>query len=247
MTAWTCDYIVVGREVGEQGTPHLQGYIELANPAKFSTMHNKLPRAHWETRAKRATAHQAAAYCKKEENLLIERGEITHQGERTDLKRVAELVKEKKTLTEIAESHPVEVIKYHRGIETLISTTMTNRSAEVPPTVIWIWGKTGVGKTRSVHENHDAKDIYIKDGTQWWNGYTQQEAILIDDFDGKWPLRDLLRLLDRYAYQGQYKGGYIPINSPYIYITSDKAPDSYWWGEELEQIKRRVSYTFNFL
>lgn len=75
----------------------------------------------------------------------------------------------------------------------------------------------------------------------WWDGYEQQEAIIIDDFDGKWPYRDLLRLLDRYPYQGQYKGGYVKINSPYIYITCEYSPSFFWRGNEFAQIHRRLS------
>lgn len=96
------------------------------------------------------------------------------------------------------------------------------------------------------------KTYYIKDGTQWWDEYEQQEAIIIDDFDGKWPFRDLLRLLDRYPYQGQFKGGYVPINSPFIYITCEHPPDWFWGpmakapltgdrsANELAQMLRRI-------
>ena len=81
----------------------------------------------------------------------------------------------------------------------------------------------------------------MKDGTPWWDGYTNQDVILIDDFDGKWPFRDLLRLLDRYPYQGQIKGGYVKINSPHIYITCEFPPaDIYQPGNELNQIIRRL-------
>lgn len=108
-----------------------------------------------------------------------------------------------------------------------------------PPKVIWLWGKSGTGKTRRAVET--CKTFYIKDGTQWWDGYEQQEAIIIDDFDGKWPFRDLLRLLDRYPYQGQFKGGYVKINSPYIFITCEYHPSYFWEGNELKQITRRVA------
>jgi len=74
----------------------------------------------------------------------------------------------------------------------------------------------------------------------WWDGYEQQEAIIIDDFDGKWPYRDLLRLLDRYPYQGQFKGGYFKVNSPYIYITCEFAPSYFWQGNEYAQVFRRL-------
>jgi hypothetical protein len=37
-----------GEEIGDNGNPHLQGYIEFKNPKKFQTLKNFLPRAHWE-------------------------------------------------------------------------------------------------------------------------------------------------------------------------------------------------------
>lgn len=36
----------IGKEVGEQGTPHLQGYLELKDKKRFTYLKNILPRAH---------------------------------------------------------------------------------------------------------------------------------------------------------------------------------------------------------
>lgn len=234
-------YMVMGREVGENGTPHIQGYIEFYKPKDLSALKKINDRVHWEKRL--GTAREAATYCKKELN-FYEDGEMSRQGARTDLAKVAELVKAKKTIKEIAEECPVEYIKYNRGISALINAGYKNRERLSPPEIIWLWGKTGVGKTRWAFDEH-GEDVYIKDGTQWWDGYTQQEAIIIDDFDGKWPVRDLLRLLDRYPYQGQVKGGYVHINSPFIYITSDSRPDTYWDKGIWSQIERRICNIIN--
>lgn len=51
---------VVQEERGEEGTPHLQGYIHFKNQIAFSTIKQWNPRCHWE-RA-RSVAH-AVAYC----------------------------------------------------------------------------------------------------------------------------------------------------------------------------------------
>lgn len=227
-------YMVIGKEVGESGTPHLQGYVEFLNSKKLATLKNINSRIHWERRF--GTAKQAATYCKKEGN-FIEIGEMSQQGKRSDLDDVVEMVEKNATSSEIAECFPKQYMMYGNGIERLKAVRYTDRTE--PPCVTWLWGKTGTGKTRTAVESHSS--FYIKDGTQWWNGYEQQEAIIIDDFDGRWPYRDFLRLLDRYPYQGQFKGGYIKINSPFIYITCEYPPEHFWVDNELAQVKRRLT------
>lgn len=254
MLALECDYIIIGKEVGAEGTPHFQGYVEWKTPKRLTTLKKLDERVHWE--ARKGTAEQAATYCKKGEQtkeewdkmgemgpnfgknaVIFEYGTISKQGKRTDLDTVGAMVVAGAPLAEIAKAHPGTYIKYARGIKELKATLMTHRSTK--PTVTWTWGLTGVGKTRSVIEAHPSH--YIKDGTKWWDGYEQQEAIIIDDFDSLcWPFRDLLRLLDFYKYQGQIKGGFVPINSKYIHITCEHAPSTLWSGNDLAQVLRRI-------
>lgn len=249
-------YLVFGKEMGESKTPHLQGYVEFANARTGKSM-KKLHtgKTHWEVRL--GTPEEASAYCKKGEQpheewtaegakgpnygkcaIVVEIGKLPKQGKRTDLDDVADLIVEGASTREVAHTYPATYIKYHKGIEALKSKMFEPRKTK--PTVIWRWGETGTGKTRAAFESHES--VYIKDGTHWWDGYEQQDAIIIDDFDGKWPFRDLLRLLDHYPYQGQYKGGYIHINSPTVYITCDRPPSMLGYGEkELSQLLRRIN------
>lgn len=239
-----CKYSVTGRETGEEkGTPHIHSYMEFGKPVRFQTMKNNFPRADIEPR--KGTAKQAIAYCKKQGD-FTEKGEPSKQGHRTDLDEVAEAVMRGDPIPTIAQAFPTTFIRCHRGIEHFRETLQKHRDRENPPTVIWIYGQSGTGKSRLPHDIHGDTCVYIKDGTQWWNNYTQQEAIVIDDFDGKWPYRELLRLIDRYAFQGQTKGGYVKINSPYIYITCEYPPERFWSNNELAQIKRRITHTFEF-
>lgn len=229
-----CKYIVFGYEVGESGTKHLQGYVEFTHGKTLSAVkkYTGCPSIHLETR--KGTPEQAATYCKKDKN-FTEKGIISHQGKRTDLDDVAEAIVDK-SFDPL--DFPVMMIKFHKGIDALLNCTMKDR--EHKPYIEWRFGDTGVGKTHGVIQKHGIENCYIKDGTMWWNNYSQQDVILIDDFDGNWPFRDLLRLLDHYPYQGQYKGGYIKICSDYIYITCEYPPDHYYNGTQLLQIKRRI-------
>lgn len=268
IAAWDCKYLIYGREKAEKtGTPHLQGYVEWKRPKEWKTLKNMHPRIHWESR--QGSQEQAIKYCMKGEQThaewmaaawngpnygknadTTERGERNESGKRTDLEDVAKMVLAKAPIQEIASKHPTQYILYNKGIDRLIETQYKHRDAA--PYIEWRWGPAGTGKTTEPAERH-ANAYYVKDGTMWWNGYTQQEAIIIDDFDGKWPFRDLLRLMDQTPYQGQTKGGYVAVNSPYIYITCE-FPPSHWWGPNsinagntelgtqnaLDQVMRRI-------
>lgn len=55
---------IMGEEVGEEGTPHLQGYVEWPNQVRFETLKLASERAHWEkAKAKRA---ENVKYCSKD-------------------------------------------------------------------------------------------------------------------------------------------------------------------------------------
>lgn len=241
-------FLVYQIERGENGTEHIQALIYYANPRTWPK--KRYPRAHIEV------THDIEAgikYCSKTETRI--RGPYTsgtkpEQGKRTDLEACAIAICNGSTIKEIAVTNPSLYVKYHKGLKALKEEIEDKeRDINNPPKVYWYWGGTGLGKTRTAIEKHVS--YYIKDGTQWWNNYQRQDAIIIDDFDGKWPFRDLLRLLDRYPYQGQTKGGYININSPYIYITCEHHPKDIWkWDSEsnmLGQILRRITEIKHFV
>lgn len=255
-------YIVFGRERGESnGTPHLQGYIEWGSAKRIEALKKLHPKISWHARL--GTSKQASDYCKKGEQTheewaqgrdkgpnfgknasVVELGEISTPGKpkATDekfaqLNRIAEMIHDGATLTEINHEHTATFIRFHKGIEASINLMQNHRIDR--PKVFWRYGTTGVGKSYKVRIEHPIH--YVKDGTQWWDGYTQQPTILIDDFDGHWPFRDFLRLTDEGQYQGQYKGGYVKINSPNIFITCEHPPWTIWpRGNELAQVLRRL-------
>lgn len=239
LLTWDCKYMVIGQEIGKNGTPHLQGYIEFEKPKRLSTIKKENERIHWETR--KGNAKQASEYCKKE-GKWVEKGKMSEQGKRNDLIEACDDIKNGISLKEIALKNSTTYVKYYKGLEKLKNFMIEPRTE--PPYIEWRWGEFGTGKSRYVWDSYDIDDIYNKDNTKWWDGYSGQKVILIDDFDAKeWNYRDLLRLLDRYPYQGQTKGGYVNINSPYIYITCEFSPDQIWTHQsEKGQILRRVTH-----
>lgn len=114
-------YGIVGREVGDSGTPHLQGFVILDRSRRLSYLRRKF-QAHWTRRHARSTNEQARDYCKKDGD-FDEFGTFpeTGQGRRTDL---AEYLAWADSFTEehgrapsspdIAKHQPLAYIKFPR-------------------------------------------------------------------------------------------------------------------------------------
>lgn len=69
--------------------------------------------------------------------------------------------------------------------------------------VTFIWGPTGVGKTRSVRETVPPEKLYSAtlSGRDPFGKYAFEPVLLLDEFRGDFPLAELLQLLDRYPVQ----------------------------------------------
>lgn len=227
-------YLIYGKEVGESGTPHLQGFLTLKRASRMSALKKILPTAHWE--ASKAT-DAAINYCMKDGDYTII--DNRHQGARNDLKSVASALKDN-GIEHVVELYPECYIKYHSGIEKLSQFTQKDR--DFKPKVTWIYGPTGSGKTRYVYDTH--KDsIWCSGKTlQWWDGYNNQDTVLLDDFRADFcTFHELLRILDRYPYTVQVKGSTRKLNSKNIYITSCYHPSKvYQTREDVQQLLRRI-------
>lgn len=77
-------YIVFGKEVGESGTPHLQGYVEFSRRLRLNQVKDLLgSRIFAEKR--RGTGGEASSYCKKDGNFQEFGTMNVGQGARMDL------------------------------------------------------------------------------------------------------------------------------------------------------------------
>lgn len=230
------NYIVVGKEIGENQTPHLQGYIELENAKSFKAIKKIFPeKTHLEPR--KGTALQASDYCKKDGDYFEAGGMSKPQGFRSDLEGAIETIQTKRSLKAVAEEHPHTFIKFSKGLSQYFVASLPKRTD--PPICYWFYGKSGTGKTREAYTY--STDIYSKNpDSKWWDGYEQNECVLLDDLRREhFPLTTLLRWFDRYPCQVEYKGGMMELNSKIMIVTSDEAPHHWYQGNDLEQLRRR--------
>lgn len=59
------DYYIFGKEVGAEGTPHLQFMICFKTQKSLVALKKLLPRAHLEVKSRNSTMLEASNYCKK--------------------------------------------------------------------------------------------------------------------------------------------------------------------------------------
>lgn len=242
---WQLDvkYLVFGHEEGENGTPHLQGYVEFNKKIRMAQAKKLLgDRVHVEKRL--GTAKQASDYCKKGGKDIFEKGTMGGQGHRSDLDRVRQLALEggMRSVTETASYQQIRTAE--------IFLTYNESARDFKPKVTWICGPSGAGKTRLAKEMCGEDDLYMKVGVnKWWNGYDAHENVIIDDFrPDTISFVNLLGILDRYEFRVETKGGMRQLLAKQIIITAIESPQEMYrfqQNEPLEQLLRRIDEIIN--
>lgn len=237
-------YILLAKEVGQGGTPHIQGVISFCTNKRRSALQRINPRIHWE----RVIDFEAAVnYCLKEDTSPFIKDK-REQGSRNDMKDACAIVVAK-GYKAVARDFPSQFVRYHGGFRALRAATLEPRDPAVAPVVRWIYGDTGTGKSRYVHTYcaEAGKTLFVAhDTAKWWDGYEQQDVVLIDDMRASFcRFSDFLRLIDRYPRDVEVKGGFVPLNSDF-FITSQYPPTAVYnsesrSGEDIRQLLRRIT------
>lgn len=245
-------YAIWQLESGTQGTHHFQGYLELCKPARFTQVRDEcgLEGAHFEPR--QGSPDQARDYCRKLESRIGGPWEFgtweKSQGKRSDLERVSEMLKSGALAAEIASECTSSYIRYHRGIaETRrILFPPAHRDPERPCRVTLLLGPSGCGKSSTIRRLAPP-DAYWKDNGKWWDGYTGQSDVILDDMSGcTMAYGPWKRTLDRYPYTVEFKGGSCPLSATNFWLSSCSLPDK-WWNKEVvrdyrfDEIARRIT------
>lgn len=235
-----CIYGIIGKEVGENGTPHLQGYFNFVRKVRLNQMKAIQPRAHFER--SKGSDLENKMYCSKEKN-FVEYGQPSCQGQRNDLTVAITCLRENRgDLKRCAEENPETFVKYFRGLTHWAQMVDIVPRRDFKTDVYVIVGPPGTGKSRLAASLYS--DNYYKPRGTWWDGYHGQYCVIIDDFYGWMPYDDLLRVTDRYPHKVPFKGGFAEFSSHVIVITSNKIPRDWYTFEKFMPTAMYRRFTF---
>lgn len=106
------------------------------------------------------------------------------------------------------------------------------------------WGKTATGKSSRAWREAGVGAYSKTPSTKFWDGYRDEEHVVIDEFRGQIAIHHLLRWTDRYPVIVEIKGGAIPLSAKKFWITSNLSPDQWYPNEDQETVdalKRRLN------
>lgn len=234
-------YMCVGHEVGDSGTPHLQGYVQFKDAKTISSLKKVNKAIHWEIA--RGSADQASEYCKKD-GKFWEIGEMgSGQGFRTDLEVARQQILNNTPQIEIANENFFLWVQYGRRLEEYRSLVQPRRSWKSD--VIIFWGESGTGKSRKANELYPNADR-ITYQHPFFLGYTNNDVVIFDDFDpATMPVQVWLEICDRYPKKINVKGSEKEWNPKTIVFTSNHDP-KFWYGNDEVRIQRRITINEEF-
>lgn len=231
-------YSVIGKEVGESGTPHMQGYFVLKSAKTLSAIIKCLPGFHLEVR--RGSHEQAREYCIKDGDFLEEGTPPLSQSQKgkneIDRWELARSAAQKGNLDDI----PADIYtRYYRTLKEIKKDHMVKPADGDDVCGTWYYGEAGAGKSRQARV--DFPDAYDKMANKWWDGYQMEENVIIDDLDkNHHVLAHHLKLwTDRYSFLGETKGGAIAIRPARICVTSQYGIDDIWDDQETRDALHR--------
>lgn len=238
---------IVCEEKHEDGSPHLHAYVKLETGVThvqaptyfdFNNHHgNYQPARSWRA---------CQEYVKKDGNYVTFNLEID-SAQQKKAKRNRELIE--RPISELVDSGVITILQAPALKKAkLVYEECKNNNFEVKSDEkrgIWIYGPPGVGKS---YKARQYEDLYIKAQNKWWDGYTGQKNVLIDDFDRQGEcLSHYLKIWsDVYKATGEVKGGTVNLNYNKIIITSNYSIDEIFCNDSVvcDAIKRRFDIEY---
>ncbi len=217
---------------------------------------------YWQKR--RGTAEEAIKYCTKEDTRVAE-GEswgnpsgVAAKNEETDFQLICKKISTgEMSVREVAIKSPDIYVKHCNGLNNLACMTAKPRMQKTK--IIVMHGMPECGKTREAFawalEHYEEHNIYKYDqiadnGTEWWQAYSGQKCIVLDEMMGKrFAFHRLLTIIDRYPTIVGLKGASYQLNPDVIIFTSNYPPNQ-WYNPTkhfFDALRRRIDECYKIV
>lgn len=215
------EYAIYQREkCPSTGKLHWQGFVRFHSRKRFTTVKKIFgPGVHLEFAR---CVDKAIAYCCKEDTRVASPIEIGSKPQ--PRKRKVDVVEQLRLCT------PLQVIEENPGLWRSLRQLQSVHCALVSPrremtTGVFLSGLTGRGKSKiasiiaSYLEPH--MTYWAPADLKWMDGYYGQPLVIVDEFRGGVPPSRILRLVDRYPFQAEVKGGFTQWKPKLMIMTSN--------------------------
>lgn len=230
------EYLIFGRETcPDTGRKHLQGFVLFKNRRNLCSVKRWLPGSHFE-RAK-GTLAECANYCKKDGD-FTEFGSLPADERKPNCFRDVLLKAECGDIAGIKAEYPGIYLRYKANI---LSSQQFNREPLDNSCGVWICGPPRIGKDYAVRK---FSPLFVKSLNKWWDGYSNQDYVLISDVDQShcvWLASFLKIWADMYPFTAEIKGGTILIRPKRIIVTSNFTMAECFNGITLDALQARFS------
>lgn len=235
-------FICVQKELGSKTKKlHWQGVIHFFNPKSLRQVRRILNLGKAEQSGQLApqkdqsvNSEFAIKYCSKEftsQNESYKFGEPCKQGCRTDLEMIKKSFdsNDNNVYDTVRDNYYSQCARYHLFFEKEYQRQLRRRAdkyRKIKHTVLW--GGTGTGKTRKAYQYGRTYKMACGGGIKWWNGYEEQEHLLLDEFACQIPITQLLDLLQGYPVRLEIKGSFRYALWTEVHITSNINPANWY-------------------
>lgn len=246
------DVVVVSQEHHQDGGIHYHAWVEF--PAKkfidssFFMLKGHTADIGKMRNAKRSSRQNVLTYISKEDKAPLTFG--IDLEEYLDAKKKHRaivgkaLIKGEKSLKDVVSEFPEELYnldKLQRNLS--LYRVLAKEVPEMKPRKnLWVQGIPGVGKSFGVRLAWGTS-YYLKSCNKWWDGYSGEENVLIDDLGKEHAcLGHYIKIWgDAYRFNAEVKGGVLPICLSSLVITSNYLPSDIWKEDQecVAAIERR--------
>lgn len=235
-------YFLIGKEKGETGTPHYQGFISFKERKSKQYVIDYFTKLFGHNRTHielcKGTAQQNVDYCSKGEK-FIEYGTIpapAAKANESNKKRSYDFIQlcKKDEIEKIENDYPDMLLRYHKTYNIIKSSSRPIPSHLDDVTGCLLWGPTETGKSETAYSYNPYK---YKLGNAKQAPYDNQEVFFIDELhieQVRHYWKEIMEITDRYVFEMDIKfGDIIKVRPKKVIFTSN---------DNLDELASQVPY-----